>query len=459
MQALLRLPEIPLEITITYLPFSLLTIKLTDSHNASSAVTAPEIIPPATVQPPVKPADLPATYSNRVCPTSDKTSPGDHTALPGMAYQVAPSSHAHMANTGAPFVAPDLIMPSNVPSFHDLFVIDTTFILDTWLTLLQDTISYTTFQDTPNSICFGFDMGVTSPPSFTYTPPNHNSANSYPTHVMSHIHDELQHHRYTSPFSRSRLEYLISHFCTSPLGTVPKVGSSSEQRVIQDLSYPRNDPILPSVNDGIDSELFTCNWGTFNDVRTLVVKALTNTEAATLDVDLAFRPCPIIPSQQSSFIVHWNNLFYIDHNAPFGAASSGGVFGRMADAFSSILDSKGFGPSKNWVDNFVFFRYPISSDSHVPSFTYSLTEIYDLAAYLGWPWKDSKTKPFLSCFKYSGFIWSLSDKTIEIPAEKKECYFLKLAPWIPGQKFSRKDTELILGTLVHCSLALLDGRS
>ena len=144
---------------------------------------------------------------------------------------------------------------------------------------------------------------------------------------------------------------------------------------------------------------------------------------------------------------------------PFGAASSGGVFGRMADAFSSILDSKGFGPSQNWVDSFVFFSYPIFSDSQVPSFTYSLTEIYNLATYLGWPWKDSKTEPFLSHFKYLGFIWSLSDKTVGISAEKKEHYLLKLTPWIPGQKFSRKDTESILGTLVHCLLALPDGRS
>ena len=317
-------------------------------------------------------------------------------------------------------------------------MINTTFIPDAWLTLLQDTISYTTSQDIPNSICFGFNIGVTSPPSFTYTPPNHNSANSYPTHIMSHIHNELQHHRYTGPFSCSHLEYLISPFHTSPLSTVSKVSSSSERRVIQDLSYPRNNPILPSVNDGIDSELFTCNWGTFNNVRTPVIEALTNTEAATLDIDSAFRHCPIILSQQFSFIVHWNNLFYIDHNVPFGAASSGGVFGRMADAFSSILNSKGFGPSKNWVNDFVFFRYLISSDSQVLSFTYSLTEIYNLAAYLGWPWKDSKMKSFSSHFKYLGFIWSLSDKTIEIPAEKKEHYLLKLAPWIPGQKFSRK---------------------
>ena len=50
-----------------------------------------------------------------------------------------------------------------------------------------------------------------------------------------------------------------------------------------------------------------------------------------------------------------------DHNAPFGATSTRGVFGRVADAKSAILKSEGLGPSKNWVDDFVFFRFPISA--------------------------------------------------------------------------------------------------
>ena len=54
-------------------------------------------------------------------------------------------------------------------------------------------------------------------------------------------------------------------------------------------------------------------------------------------------------SQQRNFVVHWNGLYYIDHDAPFGATSAGGVFGRVADAKSAILKSKNIGPSKNWV--------------------------------------------------------------------------------------------------------------
>ena len=48
---------------------------------------------------------------------------------------------------------------------------------------------------------------------------------------------------------------------------------------------------------------------------------------------------------------------------------------------------------------------------------------------------------------------------VQLPDDKKLRYLSKLEPWTRSQKFSRKDTESILGTLVHCSLAMPDGRS
>ena len=402
---------------------------------------------------------LPAICSNKDPLARDKTNQENSTALPRMVYLVAFRACARRENIGIPSAVPSLTMLNNVLSSHNMFIINTPFISEEWHKLLLNTTSFNKFSNIPNAIHSGFNMGIISPPSFTYTPPNHNSALSYPAHILSHIHNELHNHCYTGPFSCSCLEFLIGPFCMSPLGTIPKVGLQTEHRVIQDLSFPRNDPSLPSINDGIDPELFTCNWGTFNDVKTIVLKAPPNTEAATLDVDSAFRHCPIVPSQQSSFIIHWDDMYYIDHNAPFSATSSGGVFGKMADAFSSILKYKGFGPSKNWVDKFVFFRYPTSPDTLPPSFSYSLDDIYSLALQLGWPWKDSKTKPSSSLFKYLGFSWNLSSKTVEIPAKKRTYYLMKLSPWSPSQNFSRKDTESLLGTLVHCSLALPDGHS
>ena len=422
--------------------------------------TAPKTISPVTVQLPATLMVSHAISTGLNHTAIDKASPERDTATLGTAYPVATTvRHAHGESIPAHCAARVSTLPNNVVSYHNLLRINTPFIPDEWEKLLCNIKPVNNFPDVPISMRFGFDMGVHSPPLKTYIPPNHNSALLYPDHVMSHIQKELSLGRYSGPFSQSELENLVGPFRSSPLGTVPKSSDSLERRIVHDLSFPRSDTLFQSINSQIDTDNFRCDWGTFNDVRNIVIDAPPLSEAATLDVDAAFRCCPITPVQQRNFIIQWNDSFYIDHNAPFGASSSSGVFGRVADAKSAILDSEGMGPSKNWVDDFVFFRFPVIITSGIPSFSYSLSDIYHLAARLGWPWKESKTRPFAAEFKYLGFMWDLSSKTVQIPETKKTAYLTKLQPWVTGQKFSRKDAESLLGTLVHCSLAVPDGRS
>jgi hypothetical protein len=160
----------------------------------------------------------------------------------------------------------------------------------------------------------------------------------------------------------------------------------------------------------------------------------------------------------------WDNLFYIDHNAPFGTASSSGVFGHIADALMAIFRAQDIGPATNWVDDFLFLNFPTNyafaedEDNWQPIFSYSLETIFNITTDLGWPWKASKTRPFAPSFKYLGFWWNLTDKTVQIPDKKKNRYLSKLESWTPGQKFTRRKAESLLGTLVHCSLVLPTSR-
>ena len=112
----------------------------------------------------------------------------------------------------------------------------------------------------PNSLGFSFNMGVHSPLSHTFTSLNHNSALLYPDQVLSHIHKELSLCRYSGPFSCSRLEFLIGPFQTSPLSSVPQSHGSTECRIVQDLSFPRNDPTQSSINDQINIKDFRHLW-------------------------------------------------------------------------------------------------------------------------------------------------------------------------------------------------------
>jgi len=128
----------------------------------------------------------------------------------------------------------------------------------------------------------------------------------------------------------------------------------------------------------------------------------------------------------------------------------------------AIMRAHNIGPAKNWVDDFVFFRSPSTpgTSPHTPhTYPYDLTTIESITRPLGWPWKHSKTKPFDSTFTYLGFVWDLTTKRVQIPDKKKAKYLDRLTPWIEGNKFTRKEAETILGTLVHCALAIPDGRS
>ena len=347
-------------------------------------VTTLSLIHPETALPLSTSVVCHVTCSNKVLPAPGKESQEKPTVLPGMVSQAAIMAHpVNAVNTDVPYVAPSSTMHKSVTSSSSLLIINTPFITNAWHSLLVDTPLYAQFSDVPAGICYNFDMGISTLPTHTYTPLNHNSALSYSNHIVSHINNELSSRRYSSPFSSSRLEALIGPFCTSPLGTVPKPGTLDGHCIIQDLSFPRDNPLCCSVNNFTNIDDFRCNWGMFNNVRTIVMNAPDGTEAATLSVNSAFRCCSIAPAQQPNLVVHWNGLFYIDHNAPFGTVSSGGIFGRVANAMTAILASKGFGPSENWVNDFVFFRFPTLHDP--PSFSYSLSDIYDVAAYLGWP--------------------------------------------------------------------------
>jgi len=389
----------------------------------------------------------------------------DSTALVGMEKMANALSASAFGNTPAHYAAKRLTTPKPVPLPSDFFPIITPFIAEAWEHQLRKADLFEKFSDVPYGIRHGFDLGIHSTPDTTYIPTNHSSANQHPLEIMTYINNELSCRRYTGPFSPDRLEALIGPFRSSPLGVVPKQ-TPGEFRLIQDFSYPRNDSLRPSLNSEIDTTNLSCDWGTFQEVAAIVIDAPKNAQAATLDVDAAFRRCPIRPSQQRNFVIHYNGLCYIDHVAPFGTASAGFIFGRVADAMMAILRAYNIGPAKNWVDDFVFFRFlmtlehdssPSATTSHV--YPYDIGTIDSIAQSLGWPWKHSKTKPFSSSFTYLGFLWDLIAKTVQIPSKKKSKYLDRLSRWTRDSKFTQKEAETILGTLVHCSLAVPEGRS
>lgn len=327
-----------------------------------------------------------------------------------------------------------------------------------WNRKLEEAGVLEEFRDVVIGIREGFHLSASfSPLSHIFTPPNHASARNTPDIIRAHIKDEITKGRYVGPFSRDTLYSLIGHFRTSPLGVVPKP-NSNEHRIIQDFSFPHNDPTNVSVNSEINIDDFPCDWGLFDQVVGIVISAPPGTQAATFDVDSAYRNIPVHPLDRAHTVVMWEDAFYVDLNVPFGATSSSGVFGRVADAAVHIFASIGIKPVKKWVDDFVFFRSPTPNVTPI-AYPFDEEAIYQIGQELGLPWKRKKTRPFAPEFTYLGFLWNIPEATVAITEPKKTKYKPRLQGFIQVERATREAVEKVLGTLVHCSLAVPEGRS
>ena len=58
---------------------------------------------------------------------------------------------------------------------------------------------------------------------------------------------------------------------------------------------------------------------------------------------------------------------------------------------------------------------------------------------------NEKFIDFSPSFKYIGFDWSIAERTVQLPTEKKSKYLLKLQVWTEGTKQSKDEVESIIG--------------
>jgi hypothetical protein len=333
------------------------------------------------------------------------------------------------------------------------------------------------FAEVPTGLRYGFTVGLENfTLSATCCPPNYTSSPEHDAFLQMKYQKELDLGRISPAFTRSELERLIGPFRTAPLSVVE---SANKLRVIVDHSFPdRNSSCdvssLPlsssgkfildaskiSINSVTDLDKFKCDWGTFHDCILLVAAAPPGSQAAVFDVDSAFRNLPLHPDIQKFFVIRLLDKFHLDYCLNFGHSPSPAVWGLVADVMVWILKNHGVEALLKWVDDFVFFRYPISgSESSTWTYSYDESLIRSVAEHLGWPWAPEKCFPFSFEFKYVGFLWNLTDKTVQLPHLKKEKYLDRLAPWVRDVKQTVRALEKIIGTLNHVCLVAPHGRS
>lgn len=353
-------------------------------------------------------------------------------------------------------------VPSSPP--NSLSRIVTPLVADIWQEELLAAGVLSKFHSVPDGIRNGFDIGLVREDTlsrFSATKKyqiyeNHLPATRHPKVIEDMITEETAEGRISAFFSPDELYRLVGPFRNAPLTVAPKDDSYDNGRVCQDYSHPRDDPRDCSFNDSIAREDFVCDWGTFAQCYLLAARAPPNAQVAVFDVKAAHRRVPISPWQQCFSVIAWMGMVALNYCCQFGAASSSGLWGRLADAFRAVfMHHFPTCDVLNWADDFIFWRYRQGDGSYV----LCEDDIYALAARLGWPWSRKKTKAFSHRFNYLGFTWDLTLKTVEVTDTKKEKYVRAIQGWVTGGAVSLKDAQSVLGKLVHCALVYPHGRS
>jgi len=290
----------------------------------------------------------------------------------------------------------------------------------------------------------GFDVGVKAETrgEKTVIEPNHGSCSRSPQFISDYIASEMAAGRYSEGYKPQELESQIGPYRTSPLGLIPK---SDSFRLIQDFSFPRNDPNRKSVNHSIDSDDFPTAWGTFDKTAEMILSLPDGCEAATFDISAAYRITPVSPEQQWALCLFWDNRVHVDRAVAFGLASSAGVFGSVADMLVAICEaSKKFGPMVKWVDDFFVTRLPHQRSTEA--------DFMELTGKYGVPWSIKKLRPFSIVQRYLGYDWDLQKKTVSMPQDKLVTCQSLLTSWTnEGASFTKREAETLHGKLVYMS--------
>lgn len=109
--------------------------------------------------------------------------------------------------------------------------------------------------------------------------------------------------------------------------------------MVNDLSYPKNDPLLPSVNSFVNKLNYGTFWDDFNKVASFLQDNPGEWEAAIFDWQKAYRQLPGHLSQRRFLCIKdFKGRIWVDRVVGFGGVASCGVFGAPAHVWKLIIE-------------------------------------------------------------------------------------------------------------------------
>lgn len=195
----------------------------------------------------------------------------------------------------------------------------------------------------------------------------------------------------------------------SPLGLVPKK-EPQKFRLIHHLSYPAGG----SVNDGIDPELCSVSYASFDAAVCWVRKFGKGALLAKTDIESAFRLLPVHPDSFQLLGICWQGAYYVDCCLPMGCSISCSYF----ESFSSFLEwvvkrEAGWALALHYLDDFLFVG---PAGSRVCSVLLHTME--RVAGQFGVPLALEKTEGPATVMKFLGILIDTEAMECRLPEDK-----------------------------------------
>ncbi|EHS64462.1 uncharacterized protein PGTG_22275 [Puccinia graminis f. sp. tritici CRL 75-36-700-3] len=320
-----------------------------------------------------------------------------------------------------------------------------------WEKALKNANLLTEFEDVIRGFREGFDQGIPNHnlgPAIPYfTPPNHQSALLAREKIEQSMEKEIEAGQMFGPYTHEQLMKKFEFFRTNPLGAV--INGDGSTRPINNLSFPRNDQSIPSVNSFVDKLDYATTWDDFEKVSKFFRRQSGPLLLALFDWEKAYRQIPTAKSQWAYLMVRdFNGGILIDTRIAFGGVAGCGSFGRPADAWKQLmLHEFDLVTVFRWVDDNLFVKHPDS--------TVEMQDIVTRSEELGVKTNSTKYSPFKEEQKYIGFIWNATRKTVRLPDDKKYQRIQQIKEFLnPEAEFSFKQVEVMAGRLNHVSYLL-----
>lgn len=305
---------------------------------------------------------------------------------------------------------------------------------------LEDDIPYIT-----NGFRQGFCLGIPQHDLGNlrwYTPDNHKSAVIARKQIEMTLEKEKKAGRIAGPFTHAQVRERLGFFRSNPMGGA--INGDGSVRMVNDLSHPKKDPNIPSVNSFVDKLNYGTHWDDFDTVALFLQENPGEWEAAIFDWQKAYRQLPGHPSQRRFLCIKdFDGNIWVDLAVGFGGVASCGVFGAPAHVWKVIMEKcLGFPKIFRWVDDNLILRRPGDLSS--------LTDITHLSNAMGVETNPAKNHEFAEEQRYVGFIWNTKEHTVRLPEDKlKERLEFICDLLAPESTWAFEKVESLIGKLAH----------